>query len=69
MADGVGRIVPPAIAPGQTEHIRRERQRKNDGEQRPKPQHDVTEVENDSTNDEIAAEKDLVKGQRLNINV
>ena len=69
MTDGVGRIVPPAIAPGQPEQIRRERQAKKDGEKRPKLQHDVAEVESDPTHDDIETEKDLVKGQHLNINV
>lgn len=69
MTDGVGRIVPPTIAPGQTEQIRRERQPKKDGDKRPKPPHDGTVVETDGPDDAIDTEKDLAKGQRLNINV
>jgi hypothetical protein len=69
MTDGVGRIVPPTIAPGQTEQIRRERQPKKDGDNRPKPPHHVTVVETDRPDDAIDREKDLAKGQRLNISV
>jgi hypothetical protein len=69
MTDGVGRIVPPTIAPGQTEQIRRERQPKKDGDKRPKPPPDAAADEIDRPDEAIATEKDLAKGQRLNINV
>jgi len=70
MADSVSRIVPPAVSPGQTDRLRREKDGKNRGEARQSNRREPSNLagEPDKETVEIAeAEKNQVKGKKLDI--
>jgi hypothetical protein len=70
MADSVSRIVPPAVLPGQTDRLRREKDGKNRGEARQSNRREPSNIAGEPDKETAAiadAEKPQGKGKKLDI--